>query len=580
MRPKGFAASYLNMASFLSETAADRSAALAELRLLSLSRLVLSVLALLITFIDPTEPAGFAGATYASLIGYVVFSSVLHWFSQTKYELPASLRNPYWLDVGWYVLFIALSSGTDSVFFFFFYFAIINAAFTDGSRTGRRVAIVAAILFSLVGYFAAVAAGSFEVDRFLLRPVGLIVLGHLIAHWGGHQRKAASQLRLLREIGLISNPRFGVDRTLGINLNLLRRFFRAKQILLLGMASDSDEYRARICDSDDPTGAAESRGVDGAFASRLLELAGAGAIYYECKAGTSKIKQRAYDVDKQEFLQRDPEELAAIAELLDADTFMSAPVSAHGGRMARIFLHSKDELPFEDNDLEFLTQVLDHFIPIVNNIALIDQMASDAAEDERRRIARDIHDTVIQPYIGLQMGIESIKQLLKPENVIEKDRETLGVLRSRLARLSSLSEEAILDLRGYVRGLYGKRSESTLASSLERYTSKFSSATGIKVTTDVTDGLRISDRLAAEVFQLVSEGLSNVRRHTDSSDAFVNIASDARSLHVVIRNNRGPGDETPEFLPASIRSRATALGGSITVDRGTEQTAVSVEIPL
>ncbi len=48
----------------------------------------------------------------------------------------------------------------------------------------------------------------------------------------------------------------------------------------------------------------------------------------------------------------------------------------------------------------------------LHNIKLEDQLASDAAEAKRQRIALDVHDGVVQPYIGLQSGLAAIRQKL------------------------------------------------------------------------------------------------------------------------------------------------------------------------
>jgi signal transduction histidine kinase len=49
-------------------------------------------------------------------------------------------------------------------------------------------------------------------------------------------------------------------------------------------------------------------------------------------------------------------------------------------------------------------------MPVLHNIILVDQLASDAANAERQRIAFDLHDRVIQSYVGLQMGSEAVRQ--------------------------------------------------------------------------------------------------------------------------------------------------------------------------
>ena len=62
------------------------------------------------------------------------------------------------------------------------------------------------------------------------------------------------------------------------------------------------------------------------------------------------------------------------------------------------------------------TPLIEHVTPVLENIRLVDRLASEAAEYERQRIARDIHDGMIQPYIGLQLGLAAIRQKIERGN--------------------------------------------------------------------------------------------------------------------------------------------------------------------
>jgi len=95
------------------------------------------------------------------------------------------------------------------------------------------------------------------------------------------------------------------------------------------------------------------------------------------------------------------------------------------------------------------------------------------------------------------------------------------------------------------------------------------------------DALSINERLAAEVFQMVAEGLSNIRRHTISDRATVELARNAQSLSLRIGNEAANGHVPRSFTPRSITERARALGGDATVEHTDDhQTIVKVMIPL
>jgi signal transduction histidine kinase len=117
---------------------------------------------------------------------------------------------------------------------------------------------------------------------------------------------------------------------------------------------------------------------------------------------------------------------------------------------------------------------------------------------------------------------------------------------------------------------------------VQRFTKKFAEATGIAVHIEAKTALPVHDRLAAEVFQMVAEGLSNVRRHTRSAQATVTLACDDQYLHLCIANDVMAGAAPTPFTPRSIMERATALGGGAHVEwpehGGTVM--IVVDIPL
>ena len=118
------------------------------------------------------------------------------------------------------------------------------------------------------------------------------------------------------------------------------------------------------------------------------------------------------------------------------------------------------------------------------------------------------------------------------------------------------------------------------APSLRRFAERFSSATGIRVEVEVGNGVTLNDRLAAELFQMVEESLSNIRRHTQSRYAIVRL--DCFDDHLVLRveNEHTQGEQFAPFTPRSIKERTLSLGGRLRVEPRDRSTAVVIEVPL
>ena len=145
-----------------------------------------------------------------------------------------------------------------------------------------------------------------------------------------------------------------------------------------------------------------------------------------------------------------------------------------------------------------------------------------------------------------------------------------------------MTTEGINDLREYIYGLKQTRAKaSLLEDSFRRFAVKFEGATGIRVVgTGGDEGFAANDRLPAEAFQMTTEALSNIHRHTQARRAQVTLNLQKNSLILQIENESD--DEVLEisFSPSSISERADALGGSTGVLWQQGRTIVKVEVPL
>jgi signal transduction histidine kinase len=472
-------------------------------------------------------------------------------------------------------LLIALSSGTNSIFFFFFFFATLYTSFIYGFSSGLKVTIVSAVAFTIIGYLSSPSGLEFELNRFLLRPIYLMVLGYMVAYWGEYEIRTKRRLALLREIVTLSNPRFGVERTIGGIIELFRDFYDADGCLLIMRDAETDEYIFHRADRKKAENSLQSHPVNPQLAEKLFLLPAAYAAVFQ---KTRNRKFYVFDVPEKQFVKENGEVFETIAERLDTNSYLTVPVYYRSETVGRIYIFSQKSYAFDQTDIDFLLQAIDQFMPVIENIRLVDHLASDAAEEERKKIARDIHDSIVQPYIGLQLGIDSIEQFFDDEEKDFKAKEE--VFKKRIKKLRELTEKGIDDLRGYIRGLSKARGyEASLLPAIRRYGERFTGATGIAVEIEAEENIQIADRLAAEMFQIVAEGLSNIRRHTASTTALITLTTSKDKLILAIINNNDNNDIV-HFTPRSISERVKALGGFLEIRRETGKTVARIEIPL
>jgi signal transduction histidine kinase len=257
----------------------------------------------------------------------------------------------------------------------------------------------------------------------------------------------------------------------------------------------------------------------------------------------------------------------------EAESLITVPLQRYGETVGRLYLTASRWRAFDTSDVRFLLQAFEHAMPTIENVQLLGQLASTAAEMERQRIARDLHDSVIQPYIGLKTGLMAIDQKLAAGRTD---------VRGSVQQLLEVIDEEVTDLRLYTHRLHtrGER-EDGLLPMLQHFTERFAKMTGIAVHVEAETPLHVNDRLAAEAFQIVAEGLSNVSRHTHSAQATISLACCKEHLSLRIANDGAAGKVLPSFIPRSITQRTAALGGRTRVEQSTGGgIVVVVDIPL
>jgi signal transduction histidine kinase/ligand-binding sensor domain-containing protein len=204
---------------------------------------------------------------------------------------------------------------------------------------------------------------------------------------------------------------------------------------------------------------------------------------------------------------------------------------------------------------------------------------------ERTRIARDLHDTLLQSFQGLLLQFQSAYRLL-PDRVDES--------RARLATAIQSAFEAITEGRDAVQGLRASPGTGNdLAAALkalgEDLANQDPADPGINVPIDVAGSPRPLQPLARdEIYRIAGEALRNAFRHAGATRIEVDLCYDAAELRVRIRDS-GKGID-PQFLRApgkaghygihGMRERAKLIGATLSVwsavDAGTE---VELTIP-
>lgn len=204
-------------------------------------------------------------------------------------------------------------------------------------------------------------------------------------------------------------------------------------------------------------------------------------------------------------------------------------------------------------------------------------------DEERRRIARDLHDTSGQTLSALKMTLASLQCSV---NV------TPGVSRL-LDDANALADEALKEIRTTSYLLHPPLlDEAGFASAARWFVEGFSKRSNIKVECDISQhGERISKECELVLFRVLQESLTNVHRHSGASTARVTLTMHQGQLELQVRDN-GSGIEQTKLAQvhepgrqlgvgiAGMRERVRQLGGRLELQSSNAGTKVRVSLPI
>jgi signal transduction histidine kinase len=202
-----------------------------------------------------------------------------------------------------------------------------------------------------------------------------------------------------------------------------------------------------------------------------------------------------------------------------------------------------------------------------------------AQEDERKRIARELHDETSQSLAALAMGIDAAAEAIRGGG-----HPRLDEVKSIATRTLEDVHRLIFDLRPSVLDDLG------LLSAIEWYADRTLRKRGISVRCEFEElGERLSPEMETALFRICQEALSNVARHAEADSVLVELGVDDRELRVSVEDDgRGFDPEAPvtdekrkHWGLLGVRERAELLGGSATIESAVGKgTRVEVRIPL
>jgi PAS domain S-box-containing protein len=273
------------------------------------------------------------------------------------------------------------------------------------------------------------------------------------------------------------------------------------------------------------------------------------------------------------------------------DWFASVPLLARGEPVGILNAFFAPGQTVGDTELQFLLAMAEQAAMAVDHAALLERERDVVRREERQRLARDLHDSVVQQVFSIMMQARSLGLLVArglpptPEKVATAADE-----------LSSAAEDVLADLRGMV---VERRPAATagqgLAAAVQSLLDTTAARTGLALGLDVADPageLALLDaELAEDVYRVIAEAVHNSVKHADATSIQVRVAVRVRSgrprlVAEVTDDGRGlteprrpEGSASSGYGMTAMRERAARWGGTVRV-RGLPAGGARVRLSL
>jgi PAS domain S-box-containing protein len=199
-------------------------------------------------------------------------------------------------------------------------------------------------------------------------------------------------------------------------------------------------------------------------------------------------------------------------------------------------------------------------------------------DDERRRIARELHDGLGQELVAIKLMLEGIS------------RQDPALLESQISETSGMIDHATQQIRSLSHLLHPPLlDEVGLLSALRWYLDGLSKRSGIETVLEMQppDFPRLALALETAIFRIIQEALTNVFRHSGARKGWVTLTQRRGQIVVKIRDDgKGIGEKVVELRPGSVgvgiegmSERAKEFGGQLRLTNAHPGTIVEVTIP-
>ena len=542
-------------------------------RVLATVRIVLAVSALVAIYYDSTQPRRYATLAYALLLMYVAYAIGVY-IAIPRRPVVSNRTSLviHAIDILFPSIISLFTEGPNSPFFLFFGFVLLAAAYRWGMNktllTGAAciavlLAEAAALRSSLI---ANLFEGQYDLNSLIMRAAYLAIFAFLIGYLAEQEKRLRAQAFALTSVSSKARFELGLKATLRSVLHEIVQLFRAQQaVLAFEDAAGAFLWKAG------PESTAEGL----VLTWRALDTSERSRYFFSLPADTLRLSRtrsgRGYDFVSDEDPPV-PRPSAVPTSFSSEHPFRTALVNSltvEPAVSARLFLFEPHPGLGRKGEVRFLRDLTRYVGPVVYNVYLLRRLRSRAAADERARVARDLHDGVIQSLHAIAFRLYALR-VSAPRFPQDVPNELLDI--------QQLVQREVSNLRQLIQQLKPvdfdpNRFVEWLSTVIDQY--RQDTGIGVRFISDVRE-LVLPVEIAREVGHIVREALVNVARHSGAEHVVVRLSPEKRAWKLSIDDD-GKGFqfvgrfslaqlENNRHGPTVIKERVKAMGGELTID--------------
>jgi len=198
-------------------------------------------------------------------------------------------------------------------------------------------------------------------------------------------------------------------------------------------------------------------------------------------------------------------------------------------------------------------------------------------ENERKEIAKEIHDELGQSLTALKLSLSWIKKRVEDEFLNKKFDETLTIVNALIKQVQNISNRLRPSLIDYL----------TLEDAIMWQVKEFERNTSIVCNVDIAEhGIKLSKNVSLTLFRIFQEALTNIARHANATEVDIKMFRSEASILLIIKDNGiGISDEkikSPEsFGLMAMRERAYSINATLDIHRSYEGgTEIIISVPV